>query len=56
MNELVDTVVNRVMDMAGLVNGGYKWGEVASLDIKLLHRDTQRSITCPDFSGELHRG
>lgn len=27
MNELVDTVVNRVMDMAGLVNGGYKWGE-----------------------------
>jgi len=27
MDELVDTVVNRVLDLAGIENDGYKWGE-----------------------------
>jgi 4-hydroxy-3-polyprenylbenzoate decarboxylase len=27
MEELADTVVNRVLDLAGLANEGYRWGE-----------------------------
>jgi len=27
IEELVDTVVNRVLDLVGLENDGYKWGK-----------------------------
>lgn len=27
IEELVDTVVNRVLDLAGIENDGYKWGK-----------------------------
>ncbi|HWR99038.1 MAG TPA: UbiX family flavin prenyltransferase, partial [Prolixibacteraceae bacterium] len=27
IDDLVDTVVNRVLDLAGIQNNGYKWGE-----------------------------
>jgi 4-hydroxy-3-polyprenylbenzoate decarboxylase len=27
MDELVDTVVNRVLDLAGIVNSGFHWGQ-----------------------------
>jgi len=30
MDELVDTVVNRVLDLAGIENDGFKWGEVGT--------------------------
>jgi len=30
INDLVDTVVNRVLDLAGIENDGYKWGEVGT--------------------------
>ena len=30
MDELVDTVVNRVLDLVGIENDGYKWGEVGT--------------------------
>lgn len=30
IDELVDTVVNRVLDLAGIENDGYKWGEVGT--------------------------
>ena len=42
MNELVDTVVNRVMDMAGLVNGGYKWGRSSLVRYKNYYTEIRR--------------
>ena len=30
INDLVDTVINRVLDLAGIENDGYKWGEVGT--------------------------
>ena len=30
MDELVDTVVNRVLDLTGIENKGYRWGEVGT--------------------------
>ena len=30
LDELVDTVVNRVLDLAGIENDGYRWGEVGT--------------------------
>jgi len=30
MDELVDTVVNRVLDLVGIENDGFKWGEVGT--------------------------
>ncbi len=30
INDLVDTVVNRVLDLVGIENDGFKWGEVGT--------------------------
>jgi 4-hydroxy-3-polyprenylbenzoate decarboxylase len=30
LDELVDTIVNRVLDLAGIENNGYKWGEIGT--------------------------
>jgi 4-hydroxy-3-polyprenylbenzoate decarboxylase len=37
MEELIDTVVNRILDLAGIENEGYRWGQVGT-------QSTQRTI------------